>query len=132
MFLGNNMYVMVQTLKGGDGPYLLHSLSVINTYTEMTTRSNWVAVMCWKAWLPLQSLSPRASKLTQVVAVKVVFQVEVVPGTLEKLDEMQGIIQQTRMLVELRREVLFQQLELSGLEWWSDRNQAATHALLAA
>ena len=28
-------------------------------------------------------------------------------------------------------EVLFQQLELSGLEGWSDKNQAATHALLA-
>ena len=35
------------------------------------------------------------------------------------------------MSVEQRREVLFQQLDLSGLEGWSDENQAATHALLA-
>ena len=38
-------------------------------------------------------------KVTQVVAVNAVPQVEVVPGTLENLDKMQGI-QQTRMSVE--------------------------------
>ena len=64
-----------------------------------------------------------------MVAANAVPQVEVVPGTLEKLDEMQGI-QQTRMSVE-QREVLFQQLDLSGLKGWSDKNQAASHALLA-
>ena len=69
-------------------------------------------------------------KVTQVVAADGVPQVEVSPGTLEKLDELQGI-QQIRMLVGWRREVLFQQLDLSGLEGWSDKNQAATHALLA-
>ena len=35
------------------------------------------------------------------------------------------------MLVEQRKEALFQQLELSGLEGWSGKDQAATHALLA-
>ena len=53
--------------------------------------------------------------------------VEVLPGTLEKVDEIQGI-QQTRILVEWRKEVLFQQLDLSGLEGWSNQNQVATHA----
>ena len=43
---------------------------------------------------------------------------------------MQGI-QQTKMSVERRREVLFQQLDLSGLEGWSEGNQVAAHALLA-
>ena len=43
-------------------------------------------------------------KVTQVVAVNAVPQVEVAPGTLEKLDEVQGI-QQTKMSVEWRREV---------------------------
>ena len=55
---------------------------------------------------------------------------EVAPRTLEELDEVQGI-QWTKMLVERRREVLFQQLDLSGLEGWSKENQAATCALLA-
>ena len=57
-------------------------------------------------------------------------QIEITPGTLEKLDEMQGI-QWTRMWVKWMREVLFQQLYLSGLEVWSDEKQVAAHALLA-
>ena len=69
-------------------------------------------------------------KVTHIVATNVVPQVEVTPGTLEKLDEVQGI-QQTRITVEQRREMLFQQLELSGLDGWSDKNQAATRVLLA-
>ena len=55
---------------------------------------------------------------------------EVATGTLEELDEVQ-CIQQTKMLVERRREVLLQQLDLSGLEGLSKANQAAAHALLA-
>ena len=49
------------------------------------------------------------------------------PGTLEKLDEIQG----TRMSVEQGKEVLFQQLYLSGLEGWPGKDEVATHALLA-
>ena len=43
---------------------------------------------------------------------------------------MQGI-HQTRMLVEWRWEVLFKQLDISGLEGWSKENQVTVHALLA-
>ena len=68
--------------------------------------------------------------VTQVIAVNAVPPVEVSPRILEKLDEIQGI-QQTRMLVEWRMEVLFQQLDLSGLGGWSDGNHAAAQALLA-
>ena len=35
------------------------------------------------------------------------------------------------MSVEQRRHVLFQQLDLSGLEGWSEGNQVTAHALLA-
>ena len=52
------------------------------------------------------------------------------PRILEKLDEVQGI-QQTMMLVERSREVLFQQLDLFGLEGWPEGNQVAAHTLLA-
>ena len=69
-------------------------------------------------------------KVTQVVAVNAVPQVEVAPRTLEKLDEIQGI-QQSKMSVEWRREVLFQQLDLFGLKGWSGENKVAAHALLA-
>ena len=69
-------------------------------------------------------------KVTQVVAAKVVPPVKLTPNTLEKLDEIQGI-QQNKMMVGQRKKLLFQQLDLSGLDKWSDRNQAAAWALLA-
>ena len=69
-------------------------------------------------------------KVTQVVATNVVPPVKLTPRTLERLDEIQGI-QQTRMSVEWRKETLFQQLDLSGLERWSEGYQAAAQALLA-
>ena len=66
----------------------------------------------------------KSIKVTQVVAMNAVPQVDVVLGTLEKLDEIQGI-QETRMSVEWRKEMLFQQIELSHLEGRSDKHQAA-------
>ena len=69
-------------------------------------------------------------KITLVVAMSAVPQVEVVPGTLEKLDEMQGI-QRVTILTGQRKKALFQQLDLSGLEGWSAKNQSAAHTLLA-
>ena len=60
-------------------------------------------------------------KVAQVVAVNAVPQVEVTSRTLEELDEVQGI-QWTKISVERRREVLFQQLDLFGLEGWSKGN----------
>ena len=38
--------------------------------------------------------------------------------------------QQTKMSIEQRKELLLQQLDLSGLEGWSGTNHASTHALL--
>ena len=45
MLLGNNMHVMMQSLKWGDGPHLPHSLSVLHTYTKVTTGRKQVAVI---------------------------------------------------------------------------------------
>ena len=87
MHLGSNMHIMMQTLKGVDGSCLLHGLSVRNIYTKMTIRSMWVAVMVKNLTAALITIA-KGIKVTQVVAVNVVPQVEVVPGTLEKLDEM--------------------------------------------
>ena len=111
---------MMQTLKGGDGPCLSHGLSVMNTYTKVTTGSKQVAVMVKNLMATLITIA-KGIKVAQVLAANLVPQVEVAPGTLEKLDEMQGM-QQTRMSVEWRREVLFQQLNLSSQEGWSDEN----------
>ena len=35
----------MQSLKEGDGTHLPHGLSVVNTYTKVTTRSKWVPVV---------------------------------------------------------------------------------------
>ena len=72
----------------------------------------------------------KGDKFTQVIAANVVPPIELSPGTLEELDEVQGI-QWTRMSVERRKEVLLQQLDLSGLDRWTEANQVATHTLLA-
>ena len=66
----------------------------------------------------------RGGKVTQVVAPNVVPPVKITLDTLEKLDEIQGI-QQTKMTVVQRKKMLFQQMDLSGLDKWSDGNQVA-------
>ena len=88
------------------------TLHVMNTYTEMTTGSKQVAVMVKNLTATLITIT-KGVRVTQVVAANVVPQVEIVPGTLEKLDGMQGIWW-TRISVEQRREVPFQQLAWKG------------------
>ena len=123
------MHMKMQTLEGSDRTCLPYGLSVMNTFTEMTTGSKQVAVIVKNLTATLISIA-KCIKFAQVVAMYVAPHVEVAPGTLEKLDEIQGI-QQNRISVEWRKEMLFQQLELSGLEGWSDKNQAAAQVLLA-
>ena len=62
-------------------------------------------------------------KVTQVVAANTVPPVKLTPNTLEKLDKIQGI-HQTKMMVKQRKKILLQQLDLSGLDKWSDGNWA--------
>ena len=62
-------------------------------------------------------------KVIQVVAANVVPTVKLIPNTLEKLDKIQGI-QQNKMTVGQRKKLLFQQVDLSGLDKWLDGNQA--------
>ena len=39
LLLGNSMYIMTQSPKGGDGPHLPYGLSVVNTYTQVISWS---------------------------------------------------------------------------------------------
>ena len=95
LLLGSNMNVMTQILRGGNGPYLPHGLSVVNTYTKVTTGSKQVAVMV-KNLTGILITVTKGIKVTQVVAVNVVPPMKLTPGTLERLDKIQGS-QQTRM-----------------------------------
>ena len=107
---------------------MLHGLSIVNTYTEMTTRIKHVAVVI-KNQTVVPIIIGKGIKVTWVVAANRVPPVEVRPGTLEGLDEKQGIWQ-TRKSIEHRKEMLLQQLDLSGLEGWSSTNHTSAHALL--
>ena len=78
------MHIMMQSLEGFDG-CLPHSMSVMNTYTEMTTGSKRVAVVVKNLTATLITIV-KGIKVTQVVSTNMVSQLEVVPGTLEKLD----------------------------------------------
>ena len=93
-------------MKGGDGPHLPHSLSVVNVYIKVISGSKWVAVVV-KNLTATPITIAKVVRVSQVVAVNAVPPVEVTPNTLEKLDEIQGI-QSTKMTVEQRKKLLFQ------------------------
>ena len=65
-------------------------VSVVNTYTEVTTGSKCVAIVIKNQTAALITIT-KGVKIAQVVVVNGVPPIEVIPGTLEKLDEMQGI-----------------------------------------
>ena len=84
------MLVMTQVLKKGDGPNLLYGLSMENTYTEEISGSNLVAAVV-KNLVAILITITKGVKVAQVVTANVVLPVELSPGTLEVLDETQGI-----------------------------------------
>ena len=89
-FLGNNMYAMTQAPENSKEPCLPHGQSMANTYSKMTMGSKHVAVVIKNQTATLIIIS-KCIKVAQVVAVNRVPPVEAMPGTLENLDEMQGI-----------------------------------------
>ena len=125
MVLLGNIVCNDTSPKKGEEPCLLHGLNVVNTYTKMTTGSRHVI----KNQTAVPVIICKGIKATLVVAANRVPPVEVRPGTLEKLDDMQGIWL-TRMSIEHRKEPLLQQLDLSGLDGWSRTNHTSSYALL--
>ena len=96
--------------------------------TEMTTGSRCVAIVIRNQAAALIIIG-KGIKVTQVVAVNRVPPVEGMPSTLENVDEMLGF-QWTKMSIEWRKEMLLQQLNLSGLEGWTGANHTSACALL--
>ena len=70
-FLGRNIHVMTQSLKGDDGPHLHHGLSVVNTYTKLISGSKQVAVVV-KNMMAILITIGKGIKVTQTVAANVV------------------------------------------------------------
>ena len=83
-FVGRNMNMMTQALKGGSGPCLPHGLHVMNTYTEMTMGSKKVTVMV-KNLTAAPITITKGVKVTQVIMADVIPQVEGAIRTLEEL-----------------------------------------------
>ena len=102
VLLGNNMYVMTQASEKGKEPCL-----PVNTYTEMTTGSRCLIIVI-KNQMAVPIIIGKGIKVTLVVAANRVPLIEVMPGTLEKSDEMQGVWK-TKMPHECRKETLLQQ-----------------------
>ena len=73
LLLGNNMHVMTQSLKVGDGPHLPPGLSVVNMYTKVISGSKWVAVVVKTL------MATKGILVAQVVAVNAVPQVKLNP-----------------------------------------------------
>ena len=67
-----------------------HSLSMVNTCTEMTTGSRHVTIVIKNQTVALIIVG-KGVMVTQVVAANRVPPVEVMPQILEKLDKMQGV-----------------------------------------
>ena len=79
------MYIMTQAPEEGEETCLPHGLSMVNTYTKMTTGSKCVAIVIKNQTAALITIS-KGIQIAQVVP-----PVEDMPGTLEKLDKVQGI-----------------------------------------
>ena len=79
LLLGNNMHVMTQFLKRGDGAHLPQGLSVVNTYTKVISRSKRVAVVV-KNLMAIPITIAKGIKVNQVVAANAVLPVKVAPG----------------------------------------------------
>ena len=90
VLLGSNMYVMTQGPEKGEEPCLPHGLSIVSTYTETAAGSRCVVVVI-KNQTAAQIIIGKGIKVTWVVASNWVPPVEGIPGTLERLDEMQGV-----------------------------------------
>ena len=81
---------MTQAPEKGVEPCLPHGLGVANTYTQMTTGSRHVAIVI-KNQTAVLIIIGKGVKVTWVVGANRVPPVEVMPVTLEKIDEMQGV-----------------------------------------
>ena len=117
---------MKQAPGKGEEPCLPQGQSMVSIYTGMTTGSRHVTIVI-NNQTDVPIIIGKGIKV--MVAANRVPSVAAMSGTLEKLDKMQGFWQ-IRMYIECRKETLFQQLDLSGLEGWPSTNHAFAHTLL--
>ena len=130
MLMECNLHVMMRTLCEGNKP-LLHGLAVQNTYTEMMTGSKSIAEVM-KSLNATSIMFKKNTPLARLVAANPVPNTQVLVGMVDQMDAAHGIqIGRSTMTVEQWREMLFEQLDLSGLDSWTPKSRARAHSLLA-
>ena len=131
MLWGNNMYLMMAHRPRERWGTLVCSngLCMANTYTEMTTQSKSVAIV-----IKNQTAAPitidKGINITQVVATNRVPPVDSYAWKIGEAGQNAGNSDRPRWLLNERKEMILQQLQLSGLEGWSGTNCTSAHALL--
>ena len=127
-YTGEGINVMTQALHAEDGS-LPQGLMVQNVYTELCSGSKNVAVLVRNSTAYPQTLM----KKTPVVRAVTVTQLPDPPvqTSLTEASEEAHSHWMPTLNVKQRQEKLFEELELSGLEFWPPRLVASTQSLLA-
>ena len=127
-YAGVGLNVMTQALHAEDGS-LLQGLTIQNAYTELHNGSKNVTIVVENSMAYPQTLR----KKTPVVRAVAATQVPEPPmwtGMIETLDEAQAI-QMLKLTMKQRQEILFEELDLSGLESRPSKLADSTQSLLA-
>ena len=127
-FTGVRLNIMTQALHAEEGS-LLQCLMIQNAYTKMCNGSKSVTIMVRNGTAYPQTLKKKIP-VARVVAANHMPKVQMWPGTMDALDEVQGI-QTPKMTIEQRQEKLFKKLDLSSLRSWPLELADSAHSLLA-
>ena len=119
---------MTQALCVEEGS-LPQGLMIQNSYTKMHNGSKSVAIMVRNGMAYPQTLKNKIP-VARVVAANHMPEVQMWPGIMDPLDEVQGI-QTLKMTTEQRQEKLFEKLDLSSLGSWPPELADSAHSLLA-
>ena len=126
--MGHKMHVMTTGLAEGEGT-TSYELQVQNVYTDLRDSSNSVSVVIKNTTRKAVILN-KGVAFAKVVHANKIPTLHLKPGTMEALDEMQGI-KRPRMSISKWRKRLIQKLDLSGLEaWLSELPKAAREFLM--
>ena len=127
-FTSARLNIMTQALCAKEGS-LLQGLMIQNAYTKMCNGSKSVANVVRNGMAYPQTLKKKIP-VARVVAANHMPEVQMWPGTMEALDEVQGI-QTPKMTMIQRQEKLFKKLDLSSLGSWLPELADSACSLLA-
>ena len=126
-FTSVRLNMMTQALCAKEGS-LPQGLMIQNAYTEMCNGSKSVTVMIRNGTAYPQTL--KKIPVARVVTANHVSEVQMWPGMMDALDEVQGI-QTPKMTTEQRQEKLCEKLDLSNLGSWLPELADSAYSLLA-